>query len=351
MDSKKIIAAFVVAMFCVTAYACIDASGSSDAASKQYELYVEILGDDHIADDYVYVYFESEADNEKYCEAATAALAAAGYPEITLEIGKYGVSVKYDGSGNNSCWYSDTTKWVTVSKGAEDYINNTKAGVAVNNAWIDQEAYDALPESEKVYWLADAYMAGYYQKMLEVPGTTGVVKNYKVYLTIIDDNLTDFRTEMIEFKAENDCAAWIYGFNAATDALGDSIFANVKAVMYGTFLGIGYGENGNTAAWVKIGSKWTSVTDPVAQYPSGNELDFELKNGWISSEQYNTLSKDQQSLWVSDEMMPGYYQRMATGEIVDDVIDILLIAGIVVLVVVIAVIIFVIILARKKKTA
>ncbi len=313
MDSKKIVAAAVVALFCFTAYACV-VTDDADAASKKYELYVEILDDDHILDDYVYVYFESEADNEKYCAAATKALADAGYSDVTLEVGKYGVSVKYKGDGNNSCWYSDGKSWVSVSKGAEDYINHTKAGVAVNNAWITEEEYEELPVTEQIYWKEDTYMAGYYQKLLESEGVTGEIKDYKVTLALIKDNLVDVSSTTIKFSAENIATAWVCAFNQAVEALGDnSIFADTEAIYAAGFLSIIYGDSLFTASWVKESGKWVSVSDTGKQIPAATESDFELKNGWISAEQYNKLSDDEKKNWTTDEQMGGFYQRIATA--------------------------------------
>lgn len=350
MDSKKIIAAAVVALFCVTAYACV-VSDDSDAASKKYELYVEVLGNDHIVSDYVYVYFESDADNEKYCKAANEALAKAGFADVTLEVGDYGISFKYKGDGNNSCWYSDGKDWVSVSKGEEDYIKNTKAGVAVNGGWIDQATYDALPEYEKVNWLEDAYMGGYYQKILEVPGTVGEIKNYMVFLTIINDNLVDIEAQTISFSSENNVFAWVSAFNQATKALGNSIFAQVNASYAMGYVSISYGENGNTACWVKENSKWVSVSDPTKQYPASSEIDFELKNGWISSDKYNGLSDSEKKFWQSDAMMPGWYERIATGELVDDVLNVMLIVGIVIIVIIVILVVFLIFRSKKKSSA
>jgi len=349
LESKKIIAAAVVALFCVTAFACI-VGDDSDAASKNYELYVEILDDEHIVSDFVYVYFESEADNEKYCEAATAAFAAAGYSDITLEVGNYGVSVKYKGSGNNSCWYSNGMSWVTVSSGSEDYINHVKAGVAVNNGWIGDEEYEELPEYEKVNWQEDQYMPGYYQKILEAPGAAGAIKEYTSYLTVIDDDLVTFKTTSISFKAEDNISAWIYGFNAATKALGNSIFAKVKVTYAMGYVSVSYGDSGNTACWVKEGKNWVSVTEPAKEYAAASETDFELQNGWISEEQYNGLEKGQQAFWVEDSMMKGWYQRIATGEIVEEVADLLVIGVIAAIIIIAIIIVLIVVFVKKKKT-
>ena len=347
LDSKKYVAAVVVALFCVAAYVSI-VSDDTDAASKNYELYVEILGDDHILDEFVYVYFESEADNEKYCAAATKALADAGYSDVTLEIGKYGVSVKYKGDGNNSTWYSDGKSWVSVSKSAEDYINNTKAGAAVNNGWIDEEAYEELPVSEQIFWKEDTYMAGYYQKILEAPGTTGEIKEYKVNLSIINDNLVDYEAKTIKFSSENTATAWVSAFNQATKALGNSIFSKTKAVYALGFVSISYGDNMNTASWVKEDNKWVSVTDTAKQYVADSESDFELQNGFISTEKYNKLSSSEQKNWQETGMGYGYdYQRLPASSSGDNTMLYIIIAVVVIVVIAAAAFFFM----KKKSTA
>ena len=352
MDSKKLLAAAVVAMFCITAYAVIDTGDASDAASKKYELYVEILGDDHTVEDYAYVYFESDADNEKYCKAANDALSKAGYGDVTFTYSEeYGISVAYKGDIYNACYYSDKTSWVAITDTAVDYINNAKAGLAVNGGSITEDVYDSLPEYEKENWVDIGW--GYYQKLLEAPGTIGEVKNYFAYLCIIDDDLVSVEIQTIEFSAENNESAWIFGFNQATKALGNSIFSKVKASK--SFWGgvsIDYAGISSTASWVKENSKWVSVTDTGKQYVSGNSLDFELKNGWISEDQYNKLSDDQKAFWVKDSSAMGtWYQRMASGELVDDVLDVMLIVGIVIIVIIVILVVFLIFRSKKKSSA
>jgi large-conductance mechanosensitive channel len=49
--------------------------------------------------------------------------------------------------------------------------------------------------------------------------------------------------------------------------------------------------------------------------------------------------------------MGEYYQRMASGELVDDVLDFVLIAGIIFLVVVVVIVVVIIVIAKKKKSA
>ena len=314
MDSKKIIAAAVVALFCFTAYACV-VTDDADAASKKYELYVEILGDDHIVSDYVFVYFESEADNEKYCVAANKALADAGYSKVKLEVNSSGgVSVKYDTSKNSSTWYSDGKNWQPVAKMEEDFINNTKAGAAVNGGWINQEAYDELPITEQAYWKEDTqYMPGNYQKVPQVPAS-GEIKEYKVWLTIISDDLVKTETTTIKFSADNNAAAWVSAFNQATKALGNSVFAKAVAYFDGeSYIGVELGDEPNTSSWAKENGKWVSVSETAKQYVADSEIDFELQNGWISADQYNKLSDDQKKNWVLNETMGGYYQRIASA--------------------------------------
>lgn len=352
LDSKKLIAAVVVAMFCVTAYAVIDTGDASDAASKKYELYVEILGDDHTVKDYAFVYFESEADNEKYCEAANSALSKAGYGDVKLALSEYGISVTYKDDFNSSTWYSNGDVWVPVSKTESDYIDNAKSGLAVNGGWIDQETYDDLPAYEQSNWASDSAMPGYYQKVVEAPAKVGEIKDYFVYLTVVANDLVSIEVQSIEFKAENNYAAWVFAFNQATKALGNSIFAKVNAAYFDGYIMISYGENANTASWVKESKKWVSVSDSVKQYTSGNTLDFELQNGWITEAQYKGLPESEQAFWVKDSSgMGDYYQRMASGELVDDVLDFVLIAGIIFLVVVVVIVVVIIVIAKKKKSA
>lgn len=336
-------------LFCATALICV-ADSDSYADKTNYELYVEVLNDNHIVSDVYYVYFESEADNEKYIEAANAAINNAGIAGLELVMGKYGgISIKYNDSSNNSSWYSNGMIWTKVSKTSEDYINNTKAGVAVNNAWIDQEAYDALPESEKVHWQADEYMADSYQKKLEAPGTLGTVTNYFIFLNIVQDDLVSCEATTIEFKAENNYSAWVYGFNTATKSIIDSDFNNVKASYSHGMIEVDYGDNANTAAWVQKGSKWVFVENTI-DYLSGDWVDFELKNGWITAEQYDGLAKSEKKFWEADGST-DFYKRVAIGEEVEEVIGLLVYVGIGLLIVFVIVIIVVVVVVKKKKSA
>ena len=139
--SKKIIVAAVVALFCATAFASL--AGGADAAKNNYVIYGEVIDDDLEVSDYFYVYFSSEADNTKYAEAANAAFAAANIP-ASFEVKDSGLSIEYNDSSNNSCFYSDGKNLVPVAKTGEDYINNPKAAFAFVNGWISAEEYEEL---------------------------------------------------------------------------------------------------------------------------------------------------------------------------------------------------------------
>ena len=342
--SKKIIVAAVVALFCATTFASL--AGGADAAKNNYVIYGEVIDDDLEVSDYFYVYFSSEADNEKYIEAANAAFKAAGVP-ATFEMGKYGPSCKYDGDGNTSCFVSDGKTVVPVAKSSEDYINNPKAAFSFVNGWISTEEYEALDPVEQLNWMVDAYGMGA-QKIPEC-GASATVKDYIAYLTLIKDDLVSWEATAITFSAAQEPVAWCYAFNQATKALGNDVFADCKVYYEASTNYIGVDFDGMTATWVKDGKDWKKTTVTGTEYINAKEVDFELKNGWISEAQYKTLSEKEQKNWTTDAMLGGYYMRNATGEVVEEAISMMLIIGVIgalILAVIIAIVLITVV--RKK---
>jgi len=351
LDSKKLIAAVVVALFCVTAYAYVDVGDEADAASNTYEVYVEVINaNGHVAKT-AYVYFESEADNAKFCEAATKAFADAGLAKLEMiyNLEKGSISVKYDGSGNSATYVSDGKQWVAVADTTKDYINSNKIGLAVGTGYISEEVYDSLPLVEQVYWQETGWGAGTdwaYMKVLEVNGSYGKIMDYKVNMTMIDDDLIKTSSDSFKFTCENEPSAWCYALNEAVK--GNSIFSKVSASYAAGFISILFGDSMNNATYVKTDGKWVSVEDTAKSYLSGSDLDFELKNGYISKEKFDKLSSSEQKNWQETGMGYGFdYMRLPPSSSGDNTMMYIIIAVVVIVVIAAAAFFFM----KKKQTA
>ena len=349
LDSKKMILTIAAALACFAAFAVIAFEDSSDAATKTYEMYVEVVDESGTVSDVHYVYFESEVDNAKYAEAATKALSDAGLGLMTVTFNseKNRINIKYDESGNNACYYSDGTDWVQVATSETDYINNAKLGFAVGNGYIPEETYEELSEYEQGYWYETGWGGNYaYMKILETPGTFDKILDYTVNMTIIDDNLTKTTKQTFKFKSDNEPTAWCATIIAAIPE--NSVFAPFDAIFGGTYISIAFDGSFNNATYYKDGGKWVAVTDSATQYTSGAELDFELKNGYISTEKYNGLSSSEQKCWEETGMGFGYdYMRIA-GATPSSGDNTLLYVGIAIAVIIIIIVAVVFI---KKKNA
>lgn len=302
----------VAAAFCIVAFASVDLGNASDAASGTYEVYVEVIDAKGTVTDTTFVYFESDADNAKFAEAANKAFAAAGLIKLKFEVDeKYGLKVAYDGSGINATYYSDGKAWVAVADGNKDYIEHAKIGLAVGYGYISEEVYAELTVDQQAYWEPTIWGAGTqyaYMKELEVAGTYGKIVEFKVNLTMIDDDLIKTSSEVIKFTCENEAAAWCYAFNKAVK--GNSIFSKTSAeYSIAGSISIWFGDSFTNATYEKVSGKWVAVEDTAKSYTSGNELDFELKNGYISAAQYGKLSASEQKNW-QDSGMTGDYAYM-----------------------------------------
>lgn len=298
-----------MALFCVTAFAIIAADSSDAASTENYEIYVEVIDSNCSVSETAFVYFESEKDMAKFADAATAAFKAAGLSQLKMVYDKdlSSITVYYGDSFFNACYLSEKDKWVAVENTA-DYITHSKIALAVDHGYIDEATYEALPDAQKAYWeeaWEDSYM-----KIPEATAKVGTMTDYVVNLTMIDDNLIKTTTEVIKFTSENNAWAWCYGLKAAIP--NNSIFTKLEftkisdEAIYLIFDG-----SYSNATYVKEKGEWVGVTKTAQQYTSGNEVDFELKNGYISVEKYNGLSSAEQKNWKESGMSGGYeYQRL-----------------------------------------
>ena len=352
MDGKKIIAATIVAVFCFAAIAVAVNSEQSDAATKTYEIYVEVINDDAQLVTSNYVFFESEPDNQKYCEAANVAFEKIGLGALTLGVNdKGGVWVKFGESGGyNKCYYSNEQAWESISKTEKDYIDHTKIGLAVGNGYIGTATYEALPLAEKIFWhetgMGDDYGPYAYEKILEAPGKLETIKEYTVNLEIVENDLVKVNAQKFTFKSESIAYAWADAFNAAVS--GNSIFSKTTATVAGDWIVINYDGNGNTATYYKDGSKWVAIANS-SQYLTGSELSFELKNGYISAEKYNALSSAEKKCWQESGMGAGYdYMRIPGASASSDSDNTMLYVGIAIAVVVVLVVVAFFVMKKKN---
>ncbi len=354
--SKKFIAAAVVAMFCVTAFVGI--ANESDAAKQSYILYLEdvYIGTDSVTYDFAYVYFDAKNDDaEDFVEKANAALkdAELGATTLTLSEDKKSIWVVNTETEEIAQAHSKGNAWASSGGTAAEWLESKKTAL-IFDGYISQEEYDLLPAAvqDQFDYLGWGYGYDYIFEVKADP-VIGAMTDYLVYMTIIKDDLVSFEATVIKFTAEKSILAWIYGFNEATAALGNSTFAKVKAAYSEKYNSISIKDAGKVASWIETSKdKWEVCNSPGEDYISGKHIDFELINGYISADQYNGLKDSEKKLWVEPAYpMPGYeYMRTATGEIVEETLSFLLIVGIVGAVILAIIIAIVLIFVVRKKS-
>ena len=354
--SKKFIAAAVVAMFCVTAFVGI--AGESDAAKQNYILFLEdvTVGTDSVSYDFAYVYFDAKNDDaEDFVAEANAALSAAnlGATKLTLSEDKKSIWVTNTETVDIAQAHSKGNAWVSSGGTVGEWLESTKSAI-IFDGYISQEEYDLLPAAvqDQFEYLGWGYGYDYIFEVKADP-IVGAMTEYTVFMTIIKDDLVSFEATAITFTAEKSILAWIYGFNEATKALGNSVFAAVKAKYSEKFNSISITNAGKVAAWMETSKKnWEVCNSPGEDYISGKNIDFELINGYISTDQYNTLSSSEKTFWVEPAYpMAGYeWMRVATGEVVEEALSLMLIIGIVGAVILAIIIAIVLIFIVRKKS-
>jgi len=354
--SKKFIAAAVVAMFCVTAFVGI--ANDSDAAKQSYILYLEdvTIGVDSVSYDFAYVYFDAKNDDaEDYIAKANAALSAAGLGATTLSLSE----------DKKSIWITNTETieiaqlaplngvWATTGGTVEEWLGSAKTAI-VFDGYVSEEEYELLPATvqDQFFYLGWGYGYDYLFEVKADPAI-GAMTNYTVFMTIIKDDLVSWEATAIQFTAEKSVLAWIYGFNEATDALGNSTFAKVKAAYSEKYNSISIKNAGSVASWIETSKgNWETCGSPGEDYISGKNIDFELIHGYISTDQYNGLTDAEKKFWVEDTWkVPGYeYLRVATGEVVEEALSLILIIGIVGALILAVIIAIVLIMVVRKKS-
>jgi len=354
--SKKFIAAAVVAMFCVTAFVGI--ANESDAAKQSYILYLEdvTIGVDSVSYDFAYVYFDAKNDDaEDYIAKANAALSAAGLGATTLSLSE----------DKKSIWVTNTETfdiaqlaplngvWATTGGTVQEWLGSAKTAI-VFDGYVSEEEYELLPAAVQDQFLYLGWGYGYdYLFEVKAEPAIGAMTDYTVFMTIIKDDLVSWEATAITFTAEKSVLAWIYGFNEATAALGNSTFAKVKAAYSEKYNSISIKDGGKVAAWMETSKgKWEVCNSPGEDYISGKHIDFELINGYISTEQYNTLSSSEKTFWVEPAYpMAGYeWMRVATGEVVEEALSMMLIIGIIGALILAIIIAIVLIMVVRKKS-
>jgi len=312
LEKGRIIAMAALAVLIAGALVCVYSDDQSDAASeKSYQIYVEVIDSSGKVTDTQRVYFSAEPNNEAFVAAANAAFKEVSMP-IELSITDNGITVDYNGSLNNACYYSDGSDWVAISDAATEYAKNNKIALAVNNGYISTATYNAL--SDRIAWQKSEYGDPYaYMKVPAALAKIGVLTDFKIFVDLIGSDYKLFEDGAVAFKSENVPDSFV---DAANEAFAASSFPLTEFSYTGGWISVYYGLSFDNAAYM-YDKGWKLISDTGVDYVSGKTLGLALEYGWIESSVYDKLPEDQKKNWQSSSMGPGYYAWIMSSDPTD----------------------------------
>ena len=181
MDSKisKVIAAMVVAAFCVTAFAVIFTSDDSSAdGTVTQKMYVEMVGADGLYTDSQWLIFEFDGTADDFVAKANAELARVGLSKLvfTHAEGSDYISGKYDGSGNMATYFEKDGNWTKTNKTTN--TTNTLVGFRLSG-FFSHSSSGLFADGREPYMIKDSALARVSKSPLVFDQTAGV--NYSTY--------------------------------------------------------------------------------------------------------------------------------------------------------------------------
>ena len=315
METKtsKLVALMIVSLFCVTAFAVVFSEDTAAADTKTYRIYVEVIDDDGTVETAEWVKFNSEATNEAWAKAATAAMKAYGIADVTFTVNDGGIWVNSAAPGYNATYYAEGEKWVSITDIKTQYVEKTVIGMAVQNGYISETVYNDLsPESEKANWTYVGYGGDYdYMKLLEAKANAYPESmTYHIFIEIIKEDGTVESSKWVNFDSDKTAAAFVA---SANKAFADNGLSKVVLTKSGTtYISVKYDGSGNTHSQYAKDGKWVNVSDTAVQYVGNAVLTFAVNHGYIGKDVYNALSDEQKKAWQPGDMgdWPGYeYMR------------------------------------------
>ena len=275
------------------------------AEMTDYEIYYQIIGDNGKTTSRDCIKFESPScDNYYYLDAVNEAFAEKEVPVVFSE-STWGISVKYDGSGINACYYYnyDTEKYTLIQSTGTQYSGSTLVALMLGHGYISAEIYNALTDDEKAGYEATT-MSGDYA-YVKIPDLYDYTIKYEV---INDDGTTSTTTGSVNFSIPF-CGVE-YFVSEANEAF-KAVSVDAELTISDTYITVSYGESTNSATYYYDGSKWVAVQDTMKEYLNNGVLAFMLGNGYISADKYNALSSDVQALYTYTGWGGAWdYQRM-----------------------------------------
>jgi hypothetical protein len=125
---------------------------------------------------------------------------------------------------------------------------------------------------------------------------------------VIGDDFTCTMSETVEFTCDGTVEDFVEKGN---EAFSKTDLNLLTFTMSGFGIYIEYDGNGNASTWYKDGSEWKPISDASTQYTSGKRLGMNVAHGYISPEEYATLSPSEQAWWLQTEYPgPWEYMRM-----------------------------------------
>ncbi len=161
------------------AYVKIPAAMPKDASSYSFpetttcHYFIETTSSDGTVKSSKWVEFDTLKTSKSLVANANETFKNEGLNNLEFSIGKYGITVTYDGKMDNVSYYADGEKWVKVTSTAEQYLSESVA-FSVGYSYVKEDVYNKFTEDAKTkYVLEDMGEWGkYYYKTVE-ESTTG----------------------------------------------------------------------------------------------------------------------------------------------------------------------------------
>ncbi len=273
--------------------------------------YIEYISADGAVTGSEWVEFDTLKTVKSFVANANAAFKAAG-SEVVASEGKYGVSIAYGTSGNNSTFYAKDGKWTAVAKTSEDYFNEYIA-LAVGNGYISKTVYDALSEDAKKAWYDTTYEGDWqYQKIIDARIVVDKTL-INCFVEKVDEKGKVTESKWVEINAQKTNQSLIYNGNKAFAAAGfDGLEMSVSS--YG--VSVTYNGSMNNSTFYAKDGKWVAVEKTAEDYLN-DEIALVIGNGYISKTVYDALSADEQKAWKDT----GYEGAWQYQKIVSEPVD------------------------------
>ncbi len=313
MKATKLMAVAVAAFFCATAFGLVLSDDSYAADTVGHNVYIEIIGDDGIASDGYWMYFESDGTASGFATSGTEMCAKLLLP-LTIATGDGYIALTYGVSGyNNATYAGNDGKWTAVEKTEEEYPAAEYLYFALSNGYISTAVYETLSDAEKAKWtyVNLGYGSDYMRNAQVDVDSTPDKKTYHQFIEVIDETGKVTSSKWYSYDGYETVQGLI--------CFGDIKYANEEVPMvlsiskYGG-VSVSYNGSGNNHMVCVEDGEWVHVTDTAKQYVESDAVAFSVVYGFIGTDVYNALSDEDKENWESSGMSyAGYeYQKVVS---------------------------------------